>query len=51
MPIASALSASVASFPLVSEYPLELPGYYYQELTSERFVLLCGQLHRSARSA
>jgi len=28
--------------PLVSEYPLELPGYYYQELTAERFVLLAG---------
>jgi hypothetical protein len=24
--------------PLVSEFPLILPGYYYQELTAERFV-------------
>jgi hypothetical protein len=28
--------------PLVSEYPLELPGYYYQELSAERFALLAG---------
>lgn len=28
--------------PLVAEYPLSLPGYYYQELTAERFVLLGG---------
>jgi len=28
--------------PLVAEYPLELPGYYYQELTAERFALLAG---------
>jgi hypothetical protein len=26
--------------PLVAEYPLSLPGYYYQELTAERFALL-----------
>jgi hypothetical protein len=26
--------------PLVAEYPLSLPGYYYQELTAERFVLV-----------
>lgn len=26
--------------PLVSEFPLILPGYYYQELTAERFVHL-----------
>jgi len=26
--------------PLVSEYPLELPGYYYQELSAERFALV-----------
>ena len=28
--------------PLVAEYPLSLPGYYYQELTAERFALLAG---------
>ena len=28
--------------PMVAEYPLSLPGYYYQELTAERFVLLGG---------
>jgi hypothetical protein len=28
--------------PLVAEYPLSLPGYYYQELTAKRFVLLAG---------
>jgi hypothetical protein len=28
--------------PLVAEYPLSLPGYYYQELTATRFVLLAG---------
>ena len=26
--------------PLVAEYPLSLPGYYYQELSAERFALL-----------
>jgi hypothetical protein len=26
--------------PLVSEFPLELPGYYYEELTATRFVHL-----------
>lgn len=28
--------------PMVAEYPLSLPGYYYQELTAERFALLGG---------
>lgn len=28
--------------PLVAEYPLSLPGYYYQELTAESFALLAG---------
>jgi hypothetical protein len=28
--------------PLVSEFPLVLPGYYYQELTAKRFVYLYG---------
>ena len=28
--------------PLVSEYPLSLPGYYYQELTARSFVLFGG---------
>src|SRR5688572_11554998 len=31
-----------ALLPLVSEYPLSLPGYYYQELSAEHFVLLGG---------
>jgi len=29
-----------ALLPLISEFPLTLPGYYYQELSAERFVLL-----------
>ena len=28
--------------PLVAEYPLSLPGYYYQELSAKEFVLLTG---------
>jgi hypothetical protein len=28
--------------PLVSEFPLSLPGYYYQEISAQRFVLLGG---------
>ena len=28
-----------ALLPLVSEFPLSLPGYYYQEISAERFVL------------
>lgn len=28
--------------PLVSEFPLELPGYYYQELTAIRFIHFYG---------
>jgi hypothetical protein len=28
--------------PLVSEYPLSLPGYYYQELSARQFVLMGG---------
>jgi hypothetical protein len=28
--------------PLISEFPLVLPGYYYEELTAERFVHLYG---------
>jgi hypothetical protein len=28
--------------PLVSEFPLLLPGYYYQELSAQKFVLLGG---------
>ena len=31
-----------ALLPLVSEYPLSLPGYYYQEISAKRFVLLGG---------
>ena len=29
-----------ALLPLVSEYPLSLPGYYYQEISADQFVLL-----------
>jgi hypothetical protein len=29
--------------PFVAEFPLNLPGYYYQEISAERFVLLNGQ--------
>jgi hypothetical protein len=28
-----------AFLPLVSEYPLSIPGYYYQELSATRFIL------------
>jgi hypothetical protein len=28
-----------AFLPLVAEYPLSLPGYYYQELSAKRFIL------------
>ena len=28
--------------PLVSEFPLSLPGYYYQEISARQFVLLGG---------
>lgn len=31
-----------ALLPLVSEFPLSLPGYYYQELTAEKFILIGG---------
>jgi len=31
------------ALPLVSEFPLTLPGYYFQELSAARFVLLSGQ--------
>src|SRR5262249_49791143 len=29
-----------ALLPLVSEFPLSLPGYYYQEISTKQFVLL-----------
>ncbi|MBM3881153.1 MAG: hypothetical protein FJ387_15760, partial [Verrucomicrobia bacterium] len=29
--------------PLVAEFPLNLPGYYYQELSARRFALISGQ--------
>jgi len=29
--------------PFVAEFPLNIPGYYYQELSAERFALLNGQ--------
>lgn len=28
-----------ATLPLASEFPLNLPGYYYEELSTERFIL------------
>jgi hypothetical protein len=28
--------------PLASEYPLSIPGYYYQEISAQRFALLSG---------
>lgn len=31
-----------ALLPLVSEFPLSLPGYYYQEISAKSFVLLGG---------
>ena len=31
-----------ALLPMVSEFPLSLPGYYYQELTARQFALLGG---------
>jgi len=31
-----------ALLPLVSEFPLSLPGYYYQELTARKFYLMGG---------
>jgi hypothetical protein len=31
-----------ALLPLVSEFPLSLPGYYYQEISAKQFVLLGG---------
>jgi hypothetical protein len=31
-----------ALLPLVSEFPLSLPGYYYQEISAEQFVLIGG---------
>src|SRR5439155_23027461 len=31
-----------ALLPLVSEFPLSLPGYYYQELSAKQFALFGG---------
>ncbi len=31
-----------ALLPLVSEFPLSLPGYYYQEISAKQFVMLGG---------
>lgn len=31
-----------ASLPLASEFPLSLPGYYFQEITASRYALLGG---------
>lgn len=33
------------NLPLSSEFPLTLPGYYYQELSARSFVLLGGSYH------
>lgn len=30
------------ALPMVSEFPLHLPGYYFQEISAERFALLSG---------
>lgn len=42
-----------ALLPLASEFPLSLPGYYFQEISAEQFVLLSGNylmpLERSRR--
>jgi hypothetical protein len=32
-----------AVLPLATEFPLNLPGYFYQEITARQFVLLSGQ--------
>lgn len=32
-----------ASLPLVAEYPLVIPGYFYQELSARRFILFQGR--------
>ncbi len=31
------------TLPLISEFPLSLPGYYFQEISARRFALLTGQ--------
>ncbi|HMJ65623.1 MAG TPA: hypothetical protein VK615_09750 [Candidatus Binatia bacterium] len=31
--------------PFASEFPLTLPGYYYQEISAKRFALLAGQYY------
>src|SRR5688572_16577311 len=33
------------NLPLYSEFPLSLPGYYFQELTAQSFVLMGGHYH------
>lgn len=32
-----------AILPMASEFPLTLPGYYYQEISAQRFLLFSGQ--------
>lgn len=32
-----------AFLPLISEFPLSVPGYYYQEISSRAFVLISGE--------
>ena len=34
--------------PLAAEFPLTLPGYYYQEISARRFVHLSASLRRPA---
>ena len=29
--------------PLVAEYPLIIPGYFYQEISAQRFILFNGR--------
>jgi len=42
MPIVQRLQLG-AVLPLASEFPLNLPGYFYQEITARQFAVLSGQ--------
>ena len=35
-------AGSSPNLPLASEFPLSIPGYYYQEISADQFVLLGG---------
>jgi hypothetical protein len=37
--------------PLVSEYPLSLPGYHIEEISAEQFALLSAQFHQPVNTA